>query len=314
MILLQSKSPLLFEDGFHIRVRSEDRPPFYAISHVSAPNERDGHSLSAVPFYSIHLFLCPASCILENGELLLRPFDILFLPPDTPRRFIFTEENTRQVTAFFLPAPPGSPFGSDQIQLLDLLSLSGPVYRLPAEDMKMLFSGLNGICTAPADLPALRDLTVHMRFTGLLLALCSSRDKNAYVSETPPRPSAGKMYDVAAYIRRHFAEPLTLSDIAAKFYVSSFYLSHRFRAVIGSTLSDYIRGIRIRNVQALLTTSSVTITDAAMRCGFTSFSQFNRSFRAAVGMSPSEYRRFMSPDRLTITQERNSPKDAGPIS
>ena len=314
MISLQSKKTLIFEDGFQIRVRSEDCPPYYTVSHVSLLDIRDEQVLTRVTFYSVSLFLCTGSCVLEDGELLLRPFDILLLPPDTPRRFTTGEENARQINALFLPAPPGSPFEGDSRQILSLVTGSGPVYRLPAEDMKALFSCLNGIYNAAKEPSPLRDLTVHLEFSRFLLALCSSRERNTYVNETPPGPSARKMRDVAAYIRRHYAEQLTLADIAAEFYVSSFYLSHQFRAVIGVTLSDFIRGIRIRNVQTLLVTTSVSITEAAMRCGFTSFSQFNRCFRAVVGMSPSQYRRLMTPDRHIPTQERNTPKDAGPVS
>ena len=134
MIRLQSISPLRFEDGFRIRVWSEDSPPFYALSHVSAPEGADGPALSAVPLYSADLFLTPASCFLEDRELVLRPFDILFLPPDTPHHIMFAKENARRITALFLPSPPESPFGSDPMRMLDLLSGSGPAYRLPADN------------------------------------------------------------------------------------------------------------------------------------------------------------------------------------
>ena len=307
MIRLQSVSPLRFENGFRIRVRSEDSPPFYALGHVSGPEGADGSVLSSVPFYSAVLFLTPASCFLEDGELVLRPFDILFLPPDTPRLIMFSEENARRITALFLPSPPGSPFAGDQMRMLDLLSGSGPAYRLPAQDMKAVFAGFNAVYGAAAAPPPLRELTVHMEFARLLLSLCSSRERNAYVNETPTGPSARKIHDVAAYICRHYAETLTLGDIAAKFYVSGFYLSHRFRAVTGATLSDYIRDTRIRNVQALLASTTVPVTEAAMRCGFTSFSQFNRSFRASVGMSPSQYRRLMAPDPPRGASTDNKP-------
>ncbi len=313
VIILRSISPLRFEDGFRIRVRSEDSPPFYALHHVSSQEGADGPVLSSVPFYSADLFLSPASCFLEDGELVLRPFDLLFLPPDTPRLIVSSEENARRIASLFLPLPPGSPFSDDQMRILDLLSGSGPAYRLPAEDMKAVFAHFNAVYAAAAAPPPLRELSVHLEFARLLLSLCSSRERNAYVNETPPAPSARKIHDVAAYIRRHYAEPLTLGDIAAKFYVSGFYLSHRFRAVTGATLSDYIRDTRIRNVQTLLVSTSVPVTEAAMRCGFTSFSQFNRSFRAAVGISPSQYRRLMSPDPCSPPQAQGASKDSKPV-
>ena len=48
---------------------------------------------------------------------------------------------------------------------------------------------------------------------------------------------------------------------------------------------------KVRSVQALLINTQTPITEAAMTCGFTSFSQFNRVFRKHIGMSPSQYRK-----------------------
>ena len=48
---------------------------------------------------------------------------------------------------------------------------------------------------------------------------------------------------------------------------------------------------RIRNVQAMLINTDISIADAASACGFFSFSQFNRTFQKHIGMSPSQYRK-----------------------
>ena len=48
---------------------------------------------------------------------------------------------------------------------------------------------------------------------------------------------------------------------------------------------------RVRNVQSLLINTDIPITDAALTCGFASFSQFNRVFRKHIGMAPSQYRK-----------------------
>ena len=48
---------------------------------------------------------------------------------------------------------------------------------------------------------------------------------------------------------------------------------------------------RVRNIQSLLINTRVPITEAALSCGFASFSQFNRVFQKHIGMSPSQYRK-----------------------
>ena len=48
---------------------------------------------------------------------------------------------------------------------------------------------------------------------------------------------------------------------------------------------------KVRNVQSILLNTRMPITDAALSCGFTSFSQFNRVFQKHIGMAPSQYRK-----------------------
>ncbi len=287
---------LLFEEGFHSRIRSEADPPFYMIAHTCVP-AGTRESASPGPFYEISVVLSPAVCRIASRTLHLHPSDILFLGPDTSRAFAFGQEEGHVVTVRFLPAP-ASPMESDFNTLLDLLLRSGPVFRLPPEVLRPLFSSLNGIHEACTDTAPLRDLSVHMHLTRFLLTLLDASGRNTYTDEAKEGPSFKKMHDVAAYIRSHYAEPLTLGSLAARFYISGFYLSHQFRAVIGMPLSDFIRLTRIRNVQLLLLTTSVPVTEAAMRCGFTSFSQFNRSFREVAGMPPSRYRRLYASGAL----------------
>ena len=83
---------------------------------------------------------------------------------------------------------------------------------------------------------------------------------------------------------------LSLTGLADRFYMSTYYLSHQFKEVTGFTLISYIQMTRIRNAQQMLIFSSKKITDIAEECGFTSFSQFNRMFNKFCGMSPREYK------------------------
>ena len=104
-------------------------------------------------------------------------------------------------------------------------------------------------------------------------------------------PTEKKIYAVASYIHTHYAEPLSLELLAQKFFIGSCYLSHQFKSITGFTLTDYIQMTRVRNLQSMLINTGIPITEAALSCGFTSFSQFNRVFQKHIGMAPSQYRK-----------------------
>ena len=78
-------------------------------------------------------------------------------------------------------------------------------------------------------------------------------------------------------------------DKCAQCGIDSVILS--IKDTTGFTLTDYIQMTRVRNVQSLLINTDIPITDAALTCGFTSFSQFNRVFRKHIGMAPSQFRK-----------------------
>ncbi|MEK4291367.1 helix-turn-helix transcriptional regulator [Paenibacillus sp. FSL R7-0163] len=73
--------------------------------------------------------------------------------------------------------------------------------------------------------------------------------------------------------------------------MSSYYLSHQFKLITGSTLTEYIQMTRVRNAQQLLIYTRLKISEIAGQCGFNSFSQFNRIFNKLSGVSPSEFRK-----------------------
>jgi len=96
---------------------------------------------------------------------------------------------------------------------------------------------------------------------------------------------------IAAYIDENFAQPLTLSSIAQKLYLTPSYVSHTFREKRQMTVTDYIMQVRIRRARELLRTTNLPISNIAINTGFLDSNYFTRVFRRLVGSSPSEYRK-----------------------
>jgi len=94
-----------------------------------------------------------------------------------------------------------------------------------------------------------------------------------------------------AYVHTHYAEQVSLKDVAAYVGLSEQHLIRSFRKEIGTTPINYLKRYRIRQAKALLEGGNKSITEVALEVGFSDSSYFARVFRREVGVSPSAYRR-----------------------
>jgi AraC family transcriptional regulator len=106
------------------------------------------------------------------------------------------------------------------------------------------------------------------------------------------REYVGRVNRVMDYVHANLAGDLRLETLARIASFSPFHFHRVFKAVIDETLNDFIRRIRVTTAAArLLNNPRESITEIAVRCGYSSPSAFAREFRAAFGTSASEFRR-----------------------
>ena len=98
-----------------------------------------------------------------------------------------------------------------------------------------------------------------------------------------------KMEEVRRYITAHLGEELSVDTLAGAFYISRYYLMHRFKAVTGYTVHQYISQKRILRAGELIR-SGVPVMKAAEQVGFGEYSTFLRAFQSTFHMSPREFR------------------------
>lgn len=93
------------------------------------------------------------------------------------------------------------------------------------------------------------------------------------------------------FIDAHFAEPLSLADIAQSAHVSPSECGRCFKDSLGITPYRYLMDVRLEHARALLAAGDQSVTEIALACGFGSASHLDNAFRASTGLSPSEFRR-----------------------
>jgi len=92
------------------------------------------------------------------------------------------------------------------------------------------------------------------------------------------------------HIRAHFAEPLRVEELARIASLSAARLERHIKAIFEITVGQLIGKTRIDAATRLLATTAMPVAEIAHACGFYDHSAFSRQFKAAVGVTPSEYR------------------------
>ena len=98
------------------------------------------------------------------------------------------------------------------------------------------------------------------------------------------------MKAMIAYIDKHYAEKITLEDIATAGFVSKRTCGNLFERFMFISPMKYLNEYRLKHSIELLKNTDMTITEIALACGFSGASYFAEAFRRDSGKSPSEYR------------------------
>lgn len=87
-----------------------------------------------------------------------------------------------------------------------------------------------------------------------------------------------------------FAESYTLEALAKEYHISPSALSHRFKAVTGTSVMGYLLSCRMAAAKSYLSRSTLDIGQIVERCGFSDNSNFSRTFKKLSGLSPTDFR------------------------
>ena len=104
--------------------------------------------------------------------------------------------------------------------------------------------------------------------------------------------------EVDACIRAHEDERTTLDALSRSLGYSAFYISRRFREISGMQFRAYLRGRRLAFALEEVRDTQRGLLEIALDYGFSSHEAFTRAFKAAYGVTPSDYRRRPAPVAL----------------
>jgi len=99
-----------------------------------------------------------------------------------------------------------------------------------------------------------------------------------------------RLKGILAFIEQHYTEPLTLEEVADRFYLSSSYFSRYFKKQLGTGFTRYMMNIRLKHSLKDLLYTKDSITNIALKHGFPNAKAFTNLFKEVYGETPVSYR------------------------
>ena len=126
----------------------------------------------------------------------------------------------------------------------------------------------------------------HLILSQLLIHISRVLNQRTRPSEEPGTRYT-EIMRVHEYINSHFREPLSVADLAQRFFMDKNTMTRQFKRIVGMTPGDYIRRKRLESANTLIR-QGYGVQHAGYVSGFTDYSAFFRAFRKQYGFSPSD--------------------------
>ena len=125
-----------------------------------------------------------------------------------------------------------------------------------------------------------------------LRAVTERLDKAVPAESDEQREHSGSFLvrQATAYIESHYAEKLTLQDVADACFVSQWHLSKLLNKHTDGNFYDVLNAVRIDAAKRLLRDPSLKIGEIGEKVGYADTAHFARVFKKLTGMSANEYR------------------------
>ena len=98
-----------------------------------------------------------------------------------------------------------------------------------------------------------------------------------------------RLEEVIQFMEAHICEQLKLSDICSEFSISRSSQQSLFHSEKDCGVIDYFNQMKIQRAKDIIREGTMNFTEIAYYLSYSSLPYFSRQFKAALGMSPSEY-------------------------
>ncbi len=240
-------------------------------------------------YYEIYFFADGnVKYYVENESYELKKGDVLLIPPGKLHRPVIEENVPYEryvlwIYNSYLAGNSGIRGFVDSINRLadekktHLVSFAGAEY----EQMRRLLD------SALYNYRYGEELSGYVAESCIMLIL--EKLQKAFAQLTCSKREYGDMIRrVIEYLNENFTRSPSLDELSAEFFVSKYYLSHRFKEYTKTSVHNYILMKKINHAKELLK-NGTALQDVSEQCGFSTYSNFYKAFVGQTGVSPSCY-------------------------
>jgi AraC-like DNA-binding protein len=142
---------------------------------------------------------------------------------------------------------------------------------------------LLGLMSRPEDAALLGPLVIDEILIRLLRTSIGGRV--AQIGE--PKSGVHRVAHAVSWIRAHFAQPVTVEEMAASAHMSASSFHQRFKAVTTMSPLQYQKALRLHEARRLMLFQKTDANEACHRVGYLSPSQFSREYARFFGSAPT---------------------------
>lgn len=260
------------------------------------------HSLSAPSFrfhhhsaYEFYIFLeGRVKICVENILYDAKPNSLIIFSPNMLHGLLNQDDRSHYERIYFhVPAQSLESMSTESYSILQTLrqleAENRFYFTLGEADSRALFEIVREMRALADEKPGpLFELHRNLLLSRALLVMMDRVEQQKDAQPAVVYQSHPFLSTALRYINDHYTEKLSLPEIADRVNVSKYHLCHEFKRLTNHSMMTYITGKRLQHALSQLK-KGVPPLDACFQSGFSSYSGFQKSFRACYGVSPRQY-------------------------
>ncbi|MGN0690853.1 MAG: helix-turn-helix domain-containing protein [Oscillospiraceae bacterium] len=262
----------------------------FRISH-NRDNNAEPVYFHSHDFYEIYFFVDGSvKYYIENESYELAKGDVIVIPPGKLHRPVFGENVPYERYVLWI-------YGSYAARSERIGVFLDEIDHLTAEKNTRLSSfeveplrELTGLFDKLSDSFEAGDKTAFYTAESCMVLILGEIADKLKSMDRVGEEQGGLIRQVIGYINRHVADSPSLEELSTRFFVSKYYLSHKFREYTKTTVHQYILMKKVNLAKELLE-KGFPPKEVCESCGFSSYSNFYKVFKAQTGVSPKAHGR-----------------------